>query len=40
MGGGGVGEGELRDSREAEERDIADDGDDDEGGRWGASVKE
>lgn len=29
MGGGGVGEGELRDSREAEERDIADDGDDD-----------
>ena len=43
MGGGGVGEGELRVSRDAEERDIADDGDGDEalrGGRWGASVKE
>jgi hypothetical protein len=35
LGGGGEGEGELRDSREKEERGIADDGDDDEsaGGR-------
>ena len=39
LGGGGVGEGELRDSREAEERDIADDGDDDEGRQVGGSVK-
>ena len=31
-GGGGVGEGELGDPRETEERGIADDGDDDEGG--------
>ena len=37
MGGGGVGEseGELRESRDAEERDIADDGDGDEGWQVG-----
>ena len=36
LGGGGDGEGELRDSKENEERGIADDGDDDEGGQVGS----
>jgi len=35
FGGGGVGEGELRDSRDTEERGIADDGDEDEGWQVG-----